>query len=127
MTDYLKLAADLARGAWPTVRETEDAMSPKYLSNLAGEAEQLLAATRGCRPDMHEPDEQGLSAKVTGKAFDNAGFPERELTLRLTRDVDDGGVAGTVTSLNLASVVALARLGAETLLRALDVGGGHVR
>lgn len=32
----------------------------------------LLAITKDCRPDMHEPDEQGLKAWVIGNHLDNA-------------------------------------------------------
>lgn len=35
-------------------------------------AKRLLAVTRNCRPNMHEPDEQDVSADVTGFIFDNA-------------------------------------------------------
>jgi len=35
---------------------------------------QKLQAELGLRKDWHEPDEQGVSAKVEGKIFDNAGF-----------------------------------------------------
>ena len=33
-----------------------------------------LAARLGVRPDWHEPDEQGITALVSGHSFDNAGF-----------------------------------------------------
>ncbi len=33
-----------------------------------------LAVKLGVRQDWHEPDEQGLTAKVFGRSFDNAGF-----------------------------------------------------
>lgn len=35
-----------------------------------------FARERGMRPDWHEPDEQGLTARIEGTAmdFDNAGF-----------------------------------------------------
>lgn len=37
-----------------------------------------LARELGVRPDWHEPDVQGVSARVRGEDFDNAGFwPER--------------------------------------------------
>jgi hypothetical protein len=35
---------------------------------------QDLAVRLGVRGDWHEPDEQGLTVKVKGKSFDNAGF-----------------------------------------------------
>ena len=34
--------------------------------------ERLLHITDGCRPDMHEPDEQDISAHVVGDHLDNA-------------------------------------------------------
>jgi hypothetical protein len=33
-----------------------------------------LAKQLGVRPDWHEPDEEGVDAKVFGNNFDNAGF-----------------------------------------------------
>ena len=33
-----------------------------------------LANELGVRRDWHEPDEQGVTAEVRGKSFDNAGF-----------------------------------------------------
>jgi len=40
-----------------------------------------LAAELGVRRDWHEPDEQGLTVKVEGRSFDNAGFwPTAEAT-----------------------------------------------
>lgn len=37
-----------------------------------------LAKELSVRPDWHEPDEQGVTARVRGNVFDNAGFwPER--------------------------------------------------
>jgi hypothetical protein len=33
-----------------------------------------LARELGVRPDWHEPDEQGVRARVEGLSFDNAGF-----------------------------------------------------
>jgi hypothetical protein len=35
---------------------------------------QRVARELGVRPDWHEPDEQGVTAVVTGKCLDNAGF-----------------------------------------------------
>ena len=34
--------------------------------------ERLIKATSGCRNDMHEPDEQNVTAKFAGYSFDNA-------------------------------------------------------
>jgi hypothetical protein len=74
----------------------------------------LLAITEGCRDDMHEPDEQGISARVVGTRLDNAfgdsvtgEFLERgyqELVVILERESD-----GRTEKFNLASLIALAR------------------
>ena len=37
-----------------------------------------LRSKLGVRMDWHEPDEQGLTAKVVGKTFDNAGFDDEK-------------------------------------------------
>ena len=72
----------------------------------------VLAATRGCRPDMHELDEQGIDASIVGCNLDNAmgnhvdlnaikeGYQEFVVVLR--RD-------GQILEINLASLIALAR------------------
>lgn len=76
----------------------------------------LLKITEGCRPDMHEPDEQGLSARVIGDHLDNA-MGERidpylifsgaqELVVLLERSTDEGV---KTEAFNLATLIALAR------------------
>ncbi len=45
---------------------------PKRIRNR-GEL-MALAAELGVRQDWHEPDNQGVTAEVRGKTFDNAGF-----------------------------------------------------
>lgn len=80
--------------------------------------EKLLQITDGCRPDMHEPDEQGLSAIVTGLDLDNAfgdyrqlvrETPEaEEIVVTLRRDQDGEGWY-TQIQINLATLIALAR------------------
>ena len=62
----------------------------------------LLHATAGCKPTMHEPDEEGVTGKTTGVILDNAGS-HGELTLQLERDEE-------VFTFNIATLVALARL-----------------
>ena len=62
----------------------------------------LLKITFDCRQDMHEPDEQSLSAKIVGKSFDNAVIDESEIALILTRP-------GKQVSINLCDLIALAR------------------
>jgi hypothetical protein len=80
--------------------------------------ERLLGITSGCRDDMHEPDEQGVSAHIVGYSLDNA----------MGDYVDQRAVAGgyqeyvivikrsgrTPELFNLASLIALARIGAAT-------------
>ncbi len=80
--------------------------------------ENLLDITRGCRPDMHEPDEQGLTAIVTGLHLDNAFSNQRQLVrespeaeeiiVTLRRDQDGAGWY-TQIQINLATLIALAR------------------
>ena len=71
--------------------------------------EKLLQITEGCRDDMHEPDEQGLSAKVLGVKLDNA-FPSttlsHEIRVMLTRG---SGNDFDTEFFNLATLIALAR------------------
>ena len=60
----------------------------------------LQNITDGCRPDMHEPDEQDLTAQVVGTKLDNATgtyISERaiasgyqEFVVILTREAEDG-------------------------------------
>lgn len=58
--------------------------------------QELLELTRGCRPTMHEPDEQGVSAYVTGHVLDNAGVASRRCAMPaepygvLCLPIDDG-------------------------------------
>jgi len=99
-------------------------------------AARLLSITKGCRPDMHEPDEQALDAQIVGThahkgadgrarlegSLDNAmgDHPdggELVLTLCRERDWDDEGSPTDirVEHFNLATLVALARLGACAL------------
>jgi hypothetical protein len=98
--------------------KTTLAMLGNSVQSMYEDAADLLRITRGCRPDMHEPDEQGVSATVRGRAFDNAGFEfEMRLTLRRTSERGDGSEESTAT-VNLATLVALARIGAQVLLDA---------
>ncbi len=71
--------------------------------------EKLLQITEGCREDMHEPDEQGLSAKVRGHHLDNA-FPANKVSRELRVDLTKGHGNKFVTErFNLATLIALAR------------------
>ena len=69
----------------------------------------LQQITEGCREDMHEPDEQGLSAEVHGNQPDNAFLPttvSHELRVKLTRG---HGNEFDTEYFNLATLIALAR------------------
>lgn len=76
----------------------------------------LAAITRDCRPDMHEPSEQDLKARLVGDHLDNAcgesiqeeaisrGFQEYVVILER---YDNGKIL--VEKFNLATLIALAR------------------
>ena len=74
--------------------------------------ERLLKITKGCREDMHEPDEQGVKAKVIGDHLDNAFLDSiridaiidgyQEFVVILNRE-------GHIEKFNLATLIALAR------------------
>ena len=75
----------------------------------------LRHITRDCRPDMHEPDEQGVKAHIIGDHLDNAMgngiFPEllekhaHELVVIIRRDDYDPPIC----RINLADLIAMAR------------------
>jgi len=60
-----------------------------------------LARTLGVRDSWHEPDEQGLTAKVKGKTFDNAGTPG-EMVLIVYKD------GSPIFAVNIATLLAFA-------------------
>lgn len=60
-----------------------------------------LALKLGVRDDWHEPDEEGLTVKITGKQFDNAGF-DTEYIVHLFKDGKEVG------EINLATLFAYA-------------------
>jgi hypothetical protein len=72
----------------------------------------LCDITRECREDMHEPDEQSLTAVVKGKSFDNAMGDETEKHLVLTRRTR---TSTEVVTINLCDLIALARKAVPTL------------
>lgn len=90
-----------------------------------------LARELGVRADWHEPDEQGLTARVDGLKFDNAGFwptaealrsgilsmrsVEQHVVISRQEIGDDGGVIDTedVAAVNLATLLAWACSTAE--------------
>ena len=77
----------------------------------------LLLATALCRPDMHEPDEQEVSAIVTGSRLDNAGV-SGEFTVELT--YEHQGKKHT-KNFDLATLIALARIGARSMVDVTSV------
>jgi len=88
-------------------------------NTFQGVCRELLTATEGCRPDMHEPDEQDISVRVIGDHLDNACGTEiregdiihgyQEIVVLLKR-------AGSLYRFNLADLIALARMAAAKLL-----------
>lgn len=82
---------------------------------------QLRNITSGCRDDMHEPDEQGLKARVVGDHLDNAMgthvSPEmiaqgaQEYVVFIERLLETGRGRHTIIRqrFNLADLIALAR------------------
>jgi hypothetical protein len=95
-------------------------MHTKYMKNFA---ERLLDVTKGCRDDMHEPDEQEVAARVVGTVLDNAfgnGVEEdalvqghQELVIIIERDLNGG--KRRWEKFNLATLIAMARFGAQSL------------
>jgi hypothetical protein len=78
---------------------------------------QDLARELGVRPDWHEPDEQGVTAFVSGHSFDNAGFwgvggtgtlPSvyQEMWVTVSRQSDYDGNFIPVAEVNLAMLFA---------------------
>jgi len=91
----------------------------KYLKKVG---QRLLVITKDCRPDMHEPDEQKVSALIVGNHLDNA--MGNDISVRMI----EGGYQEYVVILkkayplvstdkfNLATLISLARVGARSLL-----------
>jgi len=79
------------------------AMKNWEIDLFAGDLRKLRFVTSACRYDMHEPDEQGVTALVTGTRLDNAGVAG-EINIHLNRE---GGRSMTI---DLASLIALARM-----------------
>lgn len=79
--------------------------------------ERLLKITEGCRPDMHEPDEQDVRAMVSGYHFDNAMGDDPktncgEITVGIVRDDEKDGPQ--TEWFNLATLISLARMASLT-------------
>ena len=93
-------------------------------SSLLGlkHAQNLLEVTDGCRADMHEPDNNGVSATVEGDHLDNAfgdsGMTD-EFVVVLTKEQDHGD--SYKVKLNLATLIAFARIGAAKELQAEQI------
>ena len=89
--------------------------------NWCGELADLQRVTAKCRPDMHEPDEQNITAEfgptsITESSFvrhptlDNAcGGPTGDMGFWLIENAGSETVPETRTWFNLADVIAWAR------------------
>lgn len=95
----------------------KDKMTKKMMQD---ELNALNQFTVECREDMHEPDEQGLSASVVGTDFNNADGDvldsnlllegRQEIVVILRSDEREEGTGFRIThKINLASLVALAK------------------
>ncbi len=79
---------------------------------LNGMHQRLVKVTANCRGDMHEPDNQGIGAVVSGYCLDNAMGDSPihncgELTVGITTTNEDGYIH--YEWFNLATLIALAR------------------
>lgn len=86
--------------------------NPSLMFNFA---ERLLEVTKECRPDMHEPDEQGLRATVSGRVLDNAMGDDpnsNELVVTIWGTTPTGTFQ---EHFNLATLIALARIGSKAM------------
>ena len=107
MKDYGKILEDRAK---------------KYLNGIG---EDLSVFTKNCRIDMHEPDEQEITASVVGNIFDNAFGEDIDIKQIIS------GVQELVVTLkhpemgyfkiNLATLTALARIGAKYLKEEIGI------
>ena len=87
-----------------------------------------LVAKTMPRPDWHEPDEQELDARVRGNKFDNAMgddyrvyWHDKEKGVKHAEKVVEFRVDGKkALSVNLATLCALATIGAQVLTDAAD-------
>ena len=86
----------------------------------------LLEVTKYCRYDMHEPDNQGLVAHVTGIMLDNAmgdnphnNFGEFTVGLKIVDEHRDmfEYPNENMQWFNLATLIALARIGAKKIIK----------
>lgn len=71
--------------------------------------DRLKIKTASCRDDMHEPDEQGISAVVSGYHLDNSmGDIPHDNFGEFTVGISDNG-GKSYQWFNLATLIALAR------------------
>ena len=104
------------------IHEYERRYNVRALAILAEERERLCAFTARCRPDMHEPDEQAISAVVHGSKLDNADgahvHPDKpdwqEIVVELRHETEWDDETGEPTKwdseyFNLATLIAMAR------------------
>lgn len=85
----------------------QEILNIKKKGRMAESLDRLLKITQGCREDMHEPDEQGITVCVKGHYLDNEMGDNPvtnsgELTVGITRN-------GKIEWFNLAGLIALAR------------------
>ena len=96
------------------------------MSSFENMSRALLNLTSECRTNMHEPDEQGFKrVRLVGDHLDNAMgeqiTPEavlgnwQEYVLIICKDETEGSTGENVP-FNLASLLALARFGAQQIL-----------
>jgi hypothetical protein len=92
-------------------------------NNMVFDRDRLREITKACRPDMHEPDEQDITAILHGQNFDNAcgdyidpdpKYPECQemvVEIRKTLEHDEDGEPSKWKSefFNLATLIAIAR------------------
>lgn len=81
-------------------------------------ANRLLAVTDGCRQDMHEPDNNGVSATISGQHLDNAMGDDGECgEMFVTIIKEQDHPADWINeNFNLATLIAFARIGAAKVL-----------
>lgn len=85
-----------------------------FLKSFSDDLKRLRRITDSCRPDMHEPDEQDVSARVVGTHLDNA-FGDSVAEEAIARGYQEFVVilkrAGRKEQrFNLANLIALARM-----------------
>ncbi len=88
-----------------------------FINSSTDFARRLMAVTDGCRHDMHEPDNNGVSATVDGDHLDNAMGNNGacgEMFVEITREYDDVNVL--IENFNLATLIAFARIGAAKVI-----------